>query len=87
MKQAYTIVIKPTKEFGKVALLKLRLETQPGFPDLNWHCQDVEVGWHSEDPNVDFFPCYKWIQSSDGCVELRNDKGEPSLFSVRNIYQ
>ncbi|XP_057217067.1 hydroperoxide isomerase ALOXE3-like [Triplophysa rosa] len=71
---AYTIVITPTEEVGKLVLMKLRLEAQPGFPDLNWHCQDVEVRRHSEDPNVDVFLCHKWIQSADGCVELRNDK-------------
>ncbi|XP_057216414.1 polyunsaturated fatty acid lipoxygenase ALOX8-like isoform X2 [Triplophysa rosa] len=71
---AYTIVITPTEEVGKLVLMKLRLEAQPGFPDLNWHCQDVEVRRHSEDPNVDVFLCHKWIQSADGYVELRNDK-------------
>ncbi|XP_056594663.1 polyunsaturated fatty acid lipoxygenase ALOX8-like [Triplophysa dalaica] len=69
----HTIVITPTKEVGKLVLLKLRLEAQPGFPDMKWHCQDVEVRQCCEDPNVDIFPCHKWIQSADGCVELRND--------------
>nr|XP_055037126.1 hydroperoxide isomerase ALOXE3 [Misgurnus anguillicaudatus] len=70
---AYTIVIKPTDEVGQVVLLKLRLEAHPGFPDLNWHCQDIQVR-HSEDSNIEVFPCNKWIRSEDGYIELRNDK-------------
>uniref|UniRef100_A0A673M1I7 Lipoxygenase domain-containing protein n=1 Tax=Sinocyclocheilus rhinocerous TaxID=307959 RepID=A0A673M1I7_9TELE len=62
------------KEVGIVVLLKLRLEAQPGFPDLDWHCGDVQVRRSSEDPEVEVFPCHKWIRTADGNVELRNAK-------------
>ncbi len=78
--QAYTVVIKPKEEVGKVVLLRLRLEARPGFPDLDWHCQALQVRRSSEDPEVEIFPCHKWIQTADGCVELRNEKSELFLF-------
>uniref|UniRef100_A0A672LTA9 Zgc:152891 n=1 Tax=Sinocyclocheilus grahami TaxID=75366 RepID=A0A672LTA9_SINGR len=62
------------KEVGIVVLLKLRLEAQPGFLDLDWHCGDVHVRRSSEDPEVEVFPCHKWIRTADGNVELRNAK-------------
>ncbi|XP_026089838.1 arachidonate 8S-lipoxygenase-like [Carassius auratus] len=71
---AYTVVIKSKEEVGIVVLLKLRLEAQPGFPDLDWHCGDVQVRRSSEDPEVEVFPCHKWIRTADGNVELRNAK-------------
>ncbi|XP_051533734.1 hydroperoxide isomerase ALOXE3-like [Myxocyprinus asiaticus] len=71
---ACTIVVKPKEQVGKVVLLKLRLEAQPGFPDLDWHCQDVQLRRSSEDPEVEVFPCHKWIRTADGNVELRNEK-------------
>uniref|UniRef100_A0A671N849 Zgc:152891 n=1 Tax=Sinocyclocheilus anshuiensis TaxID=1608454 RepID=A0A671N849_9TELE len=47
---------------------------QPGFPDLDWHCGDVHVRRSSEDPEVEVFPCHKWIRTADGNVEFRNAK-------------
>lgn len=79
--QACTVVIEPEEEVGIVVLLRLRLDTQPGFPDLDWHCHDVQVRRSSEDPEVEVFPCHKWIRTADGNVELRNAKGELFLFS------
>ncbi len=95
--QAYTVVIKPKEEVGIVVLLRLRLEAQPGFPDLDWHCQDVQVRRSSEDPEdvqvrrssedpeVEVFPCHKWIRTEDGCIELRNEKGERFLFGFFTV--
>ncbi|KAI2651224.1 Polyunsaturated fatty acid lipoxygenase ALOX15B [Labeo rohita] len=71
---ACTVVIKPKEEVGTVVLLRLRLEAHPGFPDLDWHCQDVQVRRSSEDPETQVFPCHKWIRTADGSVELRNEK-------------
>ncbi len=81
--QAYTIVIKPKEEVGIVVLLRLRLEAQPGFPDLHWHCQDVQVRRSSEDPEGEVFPCHKWIRTADGYIELRNEKGELFMFFLQ----
>ncbi|XP_052443652.1 polyunsaturated fatty acid lipoxygenase ALOX8 [Carassius gibelio] len=71
---AYTVVINPKEEIGIVVLLRLRLEPQPGFPDLDWHCHDVQVRRSPEEPEVEVFPCYKWIRTADGYIELRNEK-------------
>uniref|UniRef100_A0A8C1LVH0 Hydroperoxide isomerase ALOXE3-like n=1 Tax=Cyprinus carpio TaxID=7962 RepID=A0A8C1LVH0_CYPCA len=71
---ACTVVIEPEEEVGIVVLLRLRLDTQPGFPDLDWHCHDVQVRRSSEDPEVEVFPCHKWIRTADGYIELRNEK-------------
>lgn len=79
-RQACTVVIKPKEEVGVVVLLRLRLEAQPDFPDLDWQCRDVQVRRSSEDPEMEVFPCHKWIRTADGCVELRNEKGELCLF-------
>ncbi|XP_073791109.1 uncharacterized protein isoform X1 [Danio rerio] len=71
---ACTVVIMPEEEVGILVLVKLRLEAQPGFPDLDWHCQDVQVKHSSEDPEMEVFPCNKWIRTADGHIILRNDK-------------
>lgn len=70
----------PQEDVGILVLVKLRLEAQPGFPDLDWHCQDVQVRRSSEDPEMEVFPCHKWIRTADGNVALRNDKGELFLL-------
>ncbi|KAJ7996234.1 hypothetical protein DPEC_G00234960 [Dallia pectoralis] len=66
---------------GKVVLVRLRLKARTGLPDLDWHCNGVEVrriysGQDEEagkqDEEAEFFPCGRWLQSVDGGVELRN---------------
>lgn len=57
----------------QVALVRLRLEVRPGFPDLDWHCQCVEV---NHGPRVQVFPCHRWLQAADGDVELRSEDGK-----------
>ncbi|NP_001070178.2 uncharacterized protein LOC767741 [Danio rerio] len=71
---ACTVVIMPEEEVGILVLVKLRLEAKPGFPDLDWHCQDVQVKQSSEDPEMEVFPCNKWIRTADGHIILHNDK-------------
>ncbi|MBN3307000.1 LX15B lipoxygenase, partial [Amia calva] len=61
--------LKMPGPLGPVVLVRLRKEGHPGFPDLDWHCEEVAVEtpageeWH--------FPCHKWIRTADGAVELR----------------
>ncbi|KAM3869033.1 polyunsaturated fatty acid lipoxygenase ALOX15B [Diretmus argenteus] len=72
---------------GRLLLVRLQLEVRPGFPDLDWHCGRVEVRRltdrqaeedrqqaRPEDPEVEVFPCDRWLQSADGDVELRTGK-------------
>ncbi|KAG9338983.1 hypothetical protein JZ751_024381 [Albula glossodonta] len=71
---AHTITVTAERPLGAVVLVRLRLQTQPGFPDLDWHCQDVEVGagGGGKERQVDHFPCNKWLRTADGDIELRN---------------
>ncbi|TRY76011.1 hypothetical protein DNTS_010909 [Danionella cerebrum] len=68
-----TALIKAEDEIGAVVLVRLRLEVQAGFPDLDWHCQDVQVKHSAGDSAVMVFPCYKWIRTADGNIELRSE--------------
>ncbi|XP_041864674.1 hydroperoxide isomerase ALOXE3 isoform X2 [Melanotaenia boesemani] len=61
---------------GQLVLVRLRLEAQTGFPDLDWHCSRVQVcrragGQESaEDPETQVFLCDRWLRTGDGDVEL-----------------
>lgn len=68
--------MKPDAEIGSVVLVRLRLEARPGFPNLDWHCLDVKLKMSSDDTEVECFPCYRWITTTDGDVELRSNKGK-----------
>ncbi|XP_042288292.1 polyunsaturated fatty acid lipoxygenase ALOX15B [Thunnus maccoyii] len=75
---------------GRLVLVRLRLEARTGFPNLDWHCSQVEVcrladgqveeegrggeGSGSEDPETQVFPCNRWLRLADGDVELNNGK-------------
>ncbi|KAK6478050.1 hydroperoxide isomerase ALOXE3-like [Huso huso] len=52
---------------GRLVLVRLHTESRLGFPELAWHCREVQV----EPPGgpAQHFPCRKWI-SSVGSVEL-----------------
>lgn len=78
--QVCTAVILLEKEIGTVLLVRLRLEARPGFPDLNWHCLDVQLKLRADTEEVEHFPCSRWIKTTDGDVELRSDRGK--LFTV-----
>ncbi|KAF4077390.1 hypothetical protein AMELA_G00207560 [Ameiurus melas] len=69
-----TFLVKPDEEIGAVVLVRLRLEARPGFPNLDWHCLDVQLKWSSDATEVDSFPCNRWIKTSDGDVELRSNR-------------
>lgn len=73
--------------------MRLRLEAQTGFPNLDWHCSQVEVcrladgqaeeegrgGAGPEDPEVQVFLCDRWLRAADGDVELRSGKCKLTL--------
>ncbi|XP_062391679.1 polyunsaturated fatty acid lipoxygenase ALOX15B [Sardina pilchardus] len=65
---ACRIVMGGGDNVEQVALVRLRLEVQPGFPELDWHCQTVEV---NHGTLVQVFPCHRWLQAADGDVDLR----------------
>ncbi|KAK3524382.1 hypothetical protein QTP70_028007 [Hemibagrus guttatus] len=71
-----TFLVKPDEEIGTVVLVRLRLEARPGFPNLDWHCQDVQLKLSSDDTEVECFPCHRWIRTTDGDVELRSNRGK-----------
>lgn len=70
------MLVKPDKEIGNVVLVRLRLEARPGFPNLDWHCLDVELKLSSDATEVECFPCNRWISTADGDVELRSSRGK-----------
>ncbi|XP_036380637.1 polyunsaturated fatty acid lipoxygenase ALOX15B [Megalops cyprinoides] len=70
---ACVITVKTQKPLGTIALVRLRLENRPGFPEMDWYCQGVEVKTGGGEDH-DYFPCDKWLQTADGDVELRNGK-------------
>ncbi|MFT7796023.1 arachidonate 15-lipoxygenase B-like [Arapaima gigas] len=86
-----TIRLQPEKPLGHMVLVRLRLERRPGFPDLDWHCQWVDVtrlGPSGAGKSTDRFHCDKWLQTADGDVELRNGHvytvNEESLNILKN---
>ncbi|KAF3705496.1 Arachidonate 15-lipoxygenase B [Channa argus] len=78
---ACSVRIRASGSLGHVVLVRLRLEAQTGFPDLNWHCTQVDVlrlaeepGSGPEHPETQVFLCNRWLQTADGNVELRSEK-------------
>uniref|UniRef100_A0A3Q2SVX3 Zgc:152891 n=1 Tax=Fundulus heteroclitus TaxID=8078 RepID=A0A3Q2SVX3_FUNHE len=72
---AENVIILPNNECP-VVLVRLRLEAQIGFPNVDWHCNRVEVRQRTiaEDSEAQVFLCDKWLRTSDGDVELRSGK-------------
>uniref|UniRef100_A0A672YF86 Hydroperoxide isomerase ALOXE3-like n=1 Tax=Sphaeramia orbicularis TaxID=375764 RepID=A0A672YF86_9TELE len=74
------VQVEANARLGRLLSVRLRLEAQTGFPDLDWHCSRVEVcspgggGTGPEDPKVEVFLCDRWLRSRDGDVELRSEK-------------
>ncbi|XP_015227315.1 PREDICTED: hydroperoxide isomerase ALOXE3-like [Cyprinodon variegatus] len=73
------VLVQSSGQLDKVVLVRLRLEAQNGFPNIDWHCNRVEVRQRtkvkepvSEEPLV--FLCDKWLRTADGDVELRSGK-------------
>ncbi|XP_075994012.1 polyunsaturated fatty acid lipoxygenase ALOX15B [Genypterus blacodes] len=72
--------VQAVRPLGRLLLIRLRLNPRPGFPDMDWHCDRVEVKKAEkkeagpEDPEVQVFLCDRWLQSADGDVELRTEK-------------
>ncbi|XP_028824917.1 hydroperoxide isomerase ALOXE3-like isoform X2 [Denticeps clupeoides] len=81
---AHSLVVRTTEKLGKVLLVRLRLEAFPGFPDLDWHCQQVEVR-RCNLHDAEVFPFNKWLRSADGPVELRN--GDVRLVNLEKLQQ
>ncbi|KAK2827965.1 hypothetical protein Q5P01_018999 [Channa striata] len=78
---ACPVRIRANGALGRVVLVRLRLEVQTGFPNLNWHCSRVEVHRLAEEqrsgpegPETQVFLCNRWLQTADGDVELRSGK-------------
>uniref|UniRef100_A0A3B4A8H3 Lipoxygenase domain-containing protein n=1 Tax=Periophthalmus magnuspinnatus TaxID=409849 RepID=A0A3B4A8H3_9GOBI len=67
-----SVVVPAVSPLGPVLLLRLRLDSQAGLPDLDWHCERAELqprySPEGEEPQV--FLCHRWIRSSDGDVEI-----------------
>uniref|UniRef100_A0A3Q3A876 Zgc:152891 n=1 Tax=Kryptolebias marmoratus TaxID=37003 RepID=A0A3Q3A876_KRYMA len=47
-------------------LVRLRLEAQAGFPDVNWHCSRVEVRRPAGGSGPQVFLCDRWLRPADG---------------------
>ncbi|KAJ8265996.1 hypothetical protein GJAV_G00123960 [Gymnothorax javanicus] len=70
---ACVLTVRTEKPLGRIVVVRLRLEPRPGFPDQNWHCETVEVSMGCESCwQAEQFPCNKWVQPSDGDIELQN---------------
>uniref|UniRef100_A0A3Q3WN32 Lipoxygenase domain-containing protein n=1 Tax=Mola mola TaxID=94237 RepID=A0A3Q3WN32_MOLML len=64
-------------EENDLLLIRLHLEARNGFPNLAWRCSRVEVCRlrdRPETPQVQVFPCDKWLRAQDGDIELRSGK-------------
>uniref|UniRef100_A0A3Q2U365 Zgc:152891 n=1 Tax=Fundulus heteroclitus TaxID=8078 RepID=A0A3Q2U365_FUNHE len=70
------VLVRANGPLGPVVLVRLRLEAQIGFPNVDWHCNRVEVRQRTiaEDSEAQVFLCDKWLRTSDGDVELRSGK-------------
>ncbi|XP_072317865.1 hydroperoxide isomerase ALOXE3 [Eucyclogobius newberryi] len=71
-----SVAVPVVSPLGSVLLIRLRLEPQDGFPDLDWHCDRVELRLQEGEELPDgagpqVFFCHRWIRSSDGDVEIR----------------
>ncbi|XP_030638932.1 arachidonate 15-lipoxygenase B [Chanos chanos] len=71
---AWTIVMRTNEDLGSVVLIRLRLEPRHGFPDLDWHCQDVQLQKSSAGQEVICFPCNRWLRTVDGDIELCSEQ-------------
>lgn len=92
--QMCPIRVKANSPLGCLVLIRLHLEAETGFPDLDWHCSRVEVrrladrqaeeggegGTAPEDPEVQVFLCDRWLRTADGDVELRSGKCKINLW-------
>ncbi|XP_043997692.1 polyunsaturated fatty acid lipoxygenase ALOX8 [Gambusia affinis] len=75
------VLVRPSGPLGRVVLVRLQLEVQTGFPNLDWHCNRVELRQRAkgQEPRPDgsetqVFLCDKWLRTADGDVELRSGK-------------
>lgn len=91
-RQTCLVWVRAKVPLGRLVLVQLRLEVRTGFPNLDWHCSRVEVrrladgqaeeggpggtGAGPEDPELQVFPCDRWLRTADGDVELRSGKCE-----------
>ncbi|XP_038564779.1 polyunsaturated fatty acid lipoxygenase ALOX15B isoform X2 [Micropterus salmoides] len=80
--------VRANRSMGRLILVRLHLEARTGYPNLDWHCNRVEVrrladrqaeqGGRSqtgpEDPKLQVFLCERWLRTTDGDVELRSGK-------------
>ncbi|KAF1378100.1 hypothetical protein PFLUV_G00186430 [Perca fluviatilis] len=68
--------VRASDPFGRLLLVRLRLEARTGFPNLDWHCSRVEVRRLADGPETDpeVFLCDRWLRPADGDVELRSGK-------------
>lgn len=76
--QVCPVRVQASSPLGRLILVRLRLEVQTRFPNLDWHCSRVEVcrlskGQGSE---TQVFLCDRWLRPADGDVELRSGKCE-----------
>ncbi|XP_053188070.1 polyunsaturated fatty acid lipoxygenase ALOX15B [Scomber japonicus] len=71
--------VRSDAPLGRLVLVRLRLEARTGFPDLDWHCNRVEVR-PADGPTEEgqggeeVFLCSRWLRSADGDVELHSGK-------------
>nr|XP_024655757.1 hydroperoxide isomerase ALOXE3 [Maylandia zebra] len=70
--------VQASSPLGRLILVRLRLEVQTRFPNLDWHCSRVEVCRLSKsqgsDSETQVFLCDRWLRPADGDVELRSGK-------------
>lgn len=79
MLQECVVTVTTKESLGSIALVRLCLEGRPGFPDLDWLCQGVEVTALSSAPegeqHTEYFPCSKWLRTADGSIVLWSRRG------------
>lgn len=78
--QVCPVRVQASSPLGRLILVRLRLEVQTRFPNLDWHCSRVEVCRLSKsqgsDSETQVFLCDRWLRLADGDVELRSGKCE-----------
>ncbi|MEQ2184987.1 hypothetical protein GOODEAATRI_013555 [Goodea atripinnis] len=81
--QTCLVLVRANDPLGQVVLVRLRLEAQIGFPNVDWHCNRVEIRQCTKDQEPEpessesqVFCCDKWLRTADGDVELRSGKCE-----------
>uniref|UniRef100_A0AAV2K366 Arachidonate 15-lipoxygenase B-like n=1 Tax=Knipowitschia caucasica TaxID=637954 RepID=A0AAV2K366_KNICA len=76
-----SVTVAAASALGRVVLIRFKLETQKGLPDLPWHCERAELRKLGEGidegagPQV--FHCHRWICSNDDAVEIRSEQMLP----------